>query len=1088
MSDRYRILITTDSICDIPKEFLQKLPIAIMPCFIETEQGRFVDGEEMDTGELLRFIKKKENVARSSMPGADDYQKFFKEKLMFAERIIHISSGRHISPGYAHACKAAGRMQGVTVFDSGQISSGVGLVVRKAAMLAVEGMGVEEICGELTRYRKAVCSTFISKSLYYMDKSDRISHMTRDICDRLLLHLRFRMKKSRLHPEGIHAGRWNNVIHSYIRHQFGFSWRIDTEILIIAYSGMSDEKLEMIKAEVEKYVHFEQIYLVEATPAMACNCGKDTFGLLFAKKQKIKKEKETSKGLKERFQEIKDRMTDILANEEFPIRQRIMNLILFAALIGGGLSDIVNIFIGACESVFIILLMLLVVFVCLYFSVVRKKWMEAGIAICSLANMGIFPVMFFYSGGIHSGMAVWFLMGLLFDWMILTGWVCYLMFGIHLIVIFGCIILADMHPEYVIPVTESLNRDDVIQSIFFVVLILGFIYKYQAYVYEKQRTKIQEHEEELVRSNSAKDLFLANMSHEIRTPINGIMGMNTMLLRECGENEELTDYCRNIQSSSQTLLSLVNDILDVSKIEAGKFEINPVEYEVFSVVNDCYQIAHSRSMAKGLEFEISFNPMLPSRLYGDEVRIRQVVNNLLSNAVKYTEKGTVRLSVDIGRKGDAVIDLVFSVHDTGIGIREEDKEAIFQSFLRVDERRNRNIEGTGLGLNLTKNLVELMHGDIRVESTYGQGSVFIVRLPQQIRDRRPAGDFAKKYQDRQVKKLEAVEPVHTRDACALVVDDVPMNLLVAKGLLKYTGMETDTADSGRQALSMVCRKKYDIIFMDHVMPEMDGIACLHQMLELKNNQNMDTPVIALTANAITGIREEYIQTGFKDYLSKPIAEEEMYDILKKYLSKEKIVSYSGEKAVVSASGDSSKQNISAFYGNIQNQSENAGVSSEKTENQHGNKSASSRNMENQKGNPGAYSVEKPEKNEKTGVFSLEKCLPEKLYEVPGLDVETGLSFCLNKPEFYLNVLREYLKGEKSVVLNRALEKEDLEEYRIHVHALKSTSMNIGAKGLSEEARISEEACKAGNFEMVRERHEALMKQYKELYTAILLAV
>lgn len=1061
MSDRYRILITTDSVCDVPKEFLQKLPIAVMPCFVVTGQGRFVDGEEMDTGELLRFIGKKENVAKSNMPGADEYQAFFKEKLMFAERIIHISTGKHISPGYKFACKAAARIQGVMVLDSGQISSGVALVARKAAMLVQEGMGAEEICGEIMKYSKAVSSSFISKSLYYMDKSDRISHMSRDFCDRLLLHPKFQMKKSRLRSCGIHVGRWDNVIRSYIKRQLGASWRIDSEILMIVYSGLSDEKLEIIKKEVEKYIHFEKIYLVETSPAMACNCGKDTFGLMFAKKQRMQSEKENSKGWKERYRDFRETMTEMLANEEFPIRQRILNLILFAALLGGAITNIVNLFIGGYESFFSVLAMLVVVHFCLYLSISRRKWMEAGIIICSLANMGIFPVMYFLSGGIHSGMSLWFLMGLLFDWMILTGWICYLMFIVNLAVMVGCIILGELHPELVISVTQEYTMDDVIQTLIIVVLILGFIYKYQAYVYEKQRKKIQEHEEELVRSNSAKDLFLANMSHEIRTPINGIMGMNTMLIRECGDNDELKEYCRNIQSSSQTLLSLVNDILDVSKIEAGKFEINPVEYDIFSVVNDCYQIAHSRSMAKGLEFEISFNPMIPSRLYGDEVRIRQVVNNLLSNAVKYTEKGTVRLSVDIGRKGDAVMDLVFSVHDTGIGIRDEDKEAIFKSFLRVDERRNRNIEGTGLGLNLTKNLVELMRGEIRVESTYGQGSVFTVRLPQQIRDRRPAGDFAKKYQDSLVKQMDAVEPVHTQEAYALVVDDVPMNLLVAKGILKYTGIETDTADSGRQALSMVCNKKYDIIFMDHVMPEMDGIACLHQMKDLKNNQNQDTPVIALTANAITGIREEYIRTGFKDYLSKPIAEEEMYEILKKYLPEEKIIS-SGEAGLNKSTETEQKKSAETEQ-------------KKSAETEHKIFAETEQNS--------AAEVELKEESP-DAAFRL----PEGLRRVPGLDVDAGLGFCLNNEEFYLNVLREYLKGEKSRNLNEALEQGDFEQYRILAHALKSTSMNIGAKELSEEAAVSEEACKAGDFEKVRERHEELIKQYKELYTAILMAV
>ncbi|MBR1740574.1 MAG: DegV family EDD domain-containing protein [Lachnospiraceae bacterium] len=1031
MRERYRILITTDSISDLPEELVQKLPVAILPSYVVTEQGRFIDGKETNTKELLRFMKKEENIANSAMPGWEDYHKFFREKLLFAERIIHISMGKNVSPGYAHACKAAKKLQGVTVFDSGQVSSGVGLVVRKAAMLVEQGSDYEEICTELKKYAKAVSSGFVSKSMSFMYRSQRISHMTKDICDRLLLHPRFQMKKSRLRVKGIHAGRWENVIHSYIKRQLGLSWKIDTEILVITYVGVSDERLEIIKEEVMKYVRFEKIYLVEASSAIACNCGKNTFGLSFAKKRKKEREKGASTSFREKFLEKKEFLTQLLANEKFPIRQRIMNLIFFAALFGGTLSGIVNIVMSAYESALVIFIMMFVIFGCLYLSIVRKRWKEAGLIACLLANMIVFPLMFFSAGGIRSGMSVWFVMGLLFDWMILTGWLSYFMFGINLAVVIGCILIGEMHPEFVVPVTQEYFRTDVIQSVFFVVLILGSIYKYQAYVYEKQRKKLQEHEEELLRSNSAKDLFLANMSHEIRTPINGIMGMNTMLLRECGDNEELKEYGRNIQSSSQTLLSLVNDILDVSKIEAGKFEINSVEYDIFSVVNDCYQIAHSRSMAKGLEFEIAFNPAIPCRLYGDEVRIRQVVNNLLSNAVKYTEKGTVRLSIDIGKKSDAAVDLMISVHDTGIGIRKEDQENIFKSFLRVDERRNRNIEGTGLGLNLTKNLVELMRGDIRVESTYGQGSVFIVRLPQQIRDRRPAGDFAKKYQESLDKQLEEVEPVYTRDAAALVVDDVPMNLLVAKGILKYTGMEIDTADSGREALSMVCRKKYDIIFMDHVMPEMDGIACLHQMKELKNNQNMDTPVIALTANAISGIREEYIRTGFQDYLSKPIAEKEIYAILETYLPQEKIV---------------------------------------------------------EKGQPEEFREKevpagRPEQI-KTGITKKRGLCLDNLEQIPGLDAETGLNFCLNKEDFYFNVIREYLKGEKSAVLNEALEKEDWEQYRIHVHTLKSTSMNIGAKDLSEEARISEMACKEGDFKAVRERHEKLMEQYHALYGAL----
>ena len=780
MSDRYRILITTDSVCDLPQEMIQEFPIALMPCYVVTENGRFLDGKEMSTKELIRFMENKENSVRSEMPSILEYQNFFEEKLAVADRIIHIATGKHASPGYEWACRASEHLQGVTVCDSGQISSGLGLVVRKAAILAKQGKGQEEICREIEEYKKRVSSSFIAKDLDIMDQSDRISHVTRDICDRLLLHPKFGMKKSKVRTQGIFMGRFENVIRSYIRKQLGFSWRIDTEILFITHVGLDERTLDFIKREVEKYVHFEKIYIVEATSVIACNCGKDTFGLLFAKSKRKRTEKKNDETLAERIERRKEVIVALVANEEFPIRQRIMNLILIAAVVGGSFSEIFSIFLGGYESVLVIFIMLLMISFCLYLSVIRKKWKAAGLITCFFANMIIFPVMFFTSGGINSGIPIWFVLGLLFDWQILTGWLCYLMFGVNFLMMTGCIILGEMHPEFVLPVTEEYMRNDIIQTMLCVVIILGIIYKYQSYAYEKQQKKIQEHEEELLRSNSAKDLFLANMSHEIRTPINGIIGMNTMLLKECGKNTSLQEYSKNIESSSQTLLSLVNDILDVSKIGAGKFEITPVEYDIFSVVNDCYQIAHSRSISKGLEFGLNFNPSIPSGLYGDEVRIRQVINNLLSNAIKYTEKGTVRLVIDMEKQGDAVVDLVISVHDTGIGIREEDKEKIFQSFLRADEKKNRNIEGTGLGLNLTRNLVELMHGEIKVDSIYGHGSTFIVRLPQQIRDRRPAGDFTKKYQENLNRQAQEIEPLHTKGASALVVDDVPMNLLVAK--------------------------------------------------------------------------------------------------------------------------------------------------------------------------------------------------------------------------------------------------------------------------------------------------------------------
>ena len=412
--------------------------------------------------------------------------------------------------------------------------------------------------------------------------------------------------------------------------------------------------------------------------------------------------------------------------------------------------------------------------------------------------------------------------------------------------------------------------------------------------------------------------------------------------------------------------------------------------------------------------------------------------------MKYTERGTVRLSVDMEKRGDAVVDLLIRVHDTGIGIKEEDREKIFESFSRVDEKRNRNVEGTGLGLNLTKNLVELMHGEIRVDSVYGHGSTFIVQLPQQIRDRKPTGDFAKKYQAHLLEQENELETLQTTGAAALVVDDVPMNLLVARGLLRYTGMVVDTVDSGVEALSLVSKRKYDIIFMDHLMPEMDGIACLHKMQEMKNNKNQFTPVIALTANALSGIREEYVRAGFHDYLSKPIREAELYELLRKYLPAEKIV-----------------ENTNASENTV-------GVLKEAVE---------TNDTDGIMDNEAEPEEDTKETKESSQSASFDM---EQLKQIPGLDTACGMKYCMHKEEFYFMVLEEYLKSDKAAVLDKALAEEDWEQYRIGVHALKSTSLNIGAKELSEEAKISETACKEGDHEKVRKRHAALMEQYRKL--------
>ncbi len=510
-------------------------------------------------------------------------------------------------------------------------------------------------------------------------------------------------------------------------------------------------------------------------------------------------------------------------------------------------------------------------------------------------------------------------------------------------------------------------------------------------------------------ANMAKSIFLTNMSHEIRTPINGILGMNTILLKEC-KDETLLEYAHNIQNAGLTLLSLVNDVLDIAKIESGKTELVVGEYDLFDVLNDCYSISGPRAQSKNLEFGVSINPMIPSRLEGDAVRIRQIINNLLSNAIKYTQKGSVDLSVNFreldGEGDNACIELVIVVADTGIGIRSDDCSKLFQSFERVDLDHNRNIEGTGLGLNLTKKVVDMMGGEITVRSVYGTGSVFEVRIPQIVKGSAAMGDFIERRREI-ISFNPGIKAFKAKNARLLVVDDVEMNLKVVRGLLKETGINIDTATSGEAALKLVEENSYDLILLDHMMPVMDGIETLQCMKETDGFDIRKTPVVMLTANAVAGARDTYIQAGFADYITKPIREDVLLSTVKKYLPPELV-----DEDVPVNKGASSA-------GRLQEYSE-------------------------------------------------------------FLDTETGLAYCMNDDSFYMEMLAEYVKNDRSCELDGFLEKGDFENYRITVHAVKSTSLTIGATRISDLARALEMACKGGDYDYVRLHHKAFVDEYRAL--------
>lgn len=394
----------------------------------------------------------------------------------------------------------------------------------------------------------------------------------------------------------------------------------------------------------------------------------------------------------------------------------------------------------------------------------------------------------------------------------------------------------------------------------------------------------------------------------------------------------------------------------------------------------------------------------------------------VDNNTKYTKEGTVTLSLDCEWDSKEQICLIISVADTGIGIRKEDLRKLFEEFTRIEEKRNRNIEGTGLGLSLTKKLVDLMDGEITVESVYGEGSCFTVKIPQKVVDAKPMGNFEKQYQQFLNTEDNNVLSIYAPKANILVVDDVEMNQKVVKGLLKETGIQVDTAESGRECLEYVKEKNYNISFLDHLMPEMDGIETLQHMNELTDNINIDTPVIMLTANAIIGVKEEYLKAGFTDYLSKPIQETEFLEMLLKYLPEE-LICQKEQKAEV------------------------------KDEKQ-----------------PESTAKAKEE----------EKGYMQQLEEVKGLEVQIGISYCMKDEEFYIEMLKEYIRIDRAPKLRQLFDEEDWENYRTLVHGIKSTSLNIGAVHLSREAEAMEFAAQEKSLDYVNAHHMDIINEYTEL--------
>ncbi|MBR1853162.1 MAG: response regulator [Lachnospiraceae bacterium] len=523
-------------------------------------------------------------------------------------------------------------------------------------------------------------------------------------------------------------------------------------------------------------------------------------------------------------------------------------------------------------------------------------------------------------------------------------------------------------------------------------------------------------------ASQAKSDFLAKMSHEIRTPINAVLGMDEMILRE-SRDSDVRKYALDIRSAANSLLSIINEILDSSKIESGKMEIVPTNYELGDMLTDLYNMISGRAAEKDLNLLFEVDESMPAAYYGDDVRIKQVLLNILNNAVKYTRDGGVTLSLsgspDAENAGYEI--LHFAVKDTGIGIREEDIKLLFSEYVRIDMERNRYVEGTGLGVSISRQLLQMMGSSLQVKSTYGKGSVFYFDLRQKIVSSEPLGDYSHKGERFATRDYHAVA-YEAPDARILLVDDNDMNRKVFKNLLRQTKMHISDVASGRECLELVQKERFDLIFMDHMMPVMDGIETFH-IMRLGRNLCQNTPVIMLTANAVKGAREQYIREGFQDFLSKPIMPDKLDEVIVKYLPTELVHTVQQTE-------------------NVEDEGEEVTLAKEET----------------------STKIDLPELEE----FDYEYAMG--LLRNKALLKETLVDFYRSIPG---------LAQELSLQEDTIEQEESLNAYRIQVHALKSTAATVGALLLSKLARLLEVAAREGEREKVRTLHPILLEELEK---------
>ena len=579
------------------------------------------------------------------------------------------------------------------------------------------------------------------------------------------------------------------------------------------------------------------------------------------------------------------RIKDFLFDSKRDIQERLFLLLTVIAMSGMVMSFIASLINGENPESILNMVVTFILFVVLIYLGLKNNRFRLTVNLSAILLIFVFfPALYFTSGGIYGGTTIWFLFAMLYAGMILQGrWRAAMLIS-ELIIVAVCYYLEYRYPALIIPHTREEFFLDSYTSFAVCGIIITLMFGFQVYMLRRETKIVIRQKEEIDDLNRAQNRFFSSMSHEIRTPINTIIGLNEMILRE-DTSEEIAEDARNIQAASRMLLSLINDILDMSKIQSGQMLLTSADYRTAEMISEVSSMIQVRAMEKGLSFEVNIAPDLPSELNGDEMRIKQVLINILNNAVKYTAEGSITLTVQCESLSDAKVALIFTVTDTGMGIKKESIPYLFTAFKRIDEDKNHHIEGTGLGLSIVKELTELMDGKVSVNSIYTQGSTFIVEIPQEVIDPNPVERLDMEGQ-REVHAVRYHQSFEAPDARILAVDDTAANLMVIKKLLRDTRVKLDTASSGAEALEKTLNTEYNVIFMDHLMPEMDGIECMKKIKDQIGGKSREAKIVALTANAGRESRNLYEKSGFDGYVLKPVNGSTLEVELRRLLPKE----------------------------------------------------------------------------------------------------------------------------------------------------------------------------------------------------------